>query len=148
MVDSILRYISRYDEDREKQINSYKFIKENEDVKEVVFENKYVRENTTSETLSTILYEIKDYKIFEDFFEIVYKNREKYVKFNFNEMLKDIITSRYYKQTSEGLEALKGKMEGKEISAEVYKLLEQKEIVVLEDEKIEREYFGEEEKKL
>lgn len=39
-------------------------------------------------------------------------------------------------------------MEGKEISAEVYKLLEQKEIVVLEDEKIEREYFGEEEKKL
>ena len=145
LVDSILRYISRYDEDREKQINSYKFIKENEDVKEVVFENKYVWENTTSETLSTILYEIKDYKIFEDFFEIVYKNREKYVKFNFNEMLKDLITSRYYKQTSEGLEVLKEKIEGKEISAEVYKLLEQKEIEVLEDEKIEREYFGEEE---
>ena len=148
LVDSILRYISRYDEDREKQISSYKFIKDNEDVKEVVFENKYVWENTTSETLSTILYEIKDYRMFTEFFEIVYKNREKYVKFNFNEMLKDIITSRYYKQTSEGLEVLKEKIEGKEISAEVYKLLEQKEIVVLEDEKIEREYFGEEEKKL
>lgn len=91
---------------------------------------------------------IRYYKIFEDFFEIVYKNREKYVKYNFNDMLKDLITSRYYKQTSEGLEALKGKMEGKEISAEMYKLLEQKEIEVLEDEKIEREYFGEEEKKL
>ncbi len=145
LVDSILRYISRYDEDRKKQINSYKFIKENEDIQEIVFENKYVWENTTSETLSTILYEIKDYRMFTEFFEIVYKNREKYVKFNFNEMLKDIITSRYYKQTSEGLEVLKEKIEGKEISAEVYKLLEQKEIEVLEDEKIEREYFGEEE---
>ena len=87
---------------------------------------------------------IRYLKIFEDFFEIVYKNREKYVKYNFNDMLKDLITSRYYKQTSEGLEALKGKMEGKEISAEMYKLLEQKEIEVLENEKIEREYFGEE----
>lgn len=145
VVDSMLGYVSRYDEDKEKQIKVYKFIQENSDIKEIVLKNKHIYESTTIETLLTILYEIKDYQMFEELFEIVYENRNKYLNFNFNDMLKDLIESRYCKNTSEGLYILKEILIYKEISEESYKVLEQKYLEVLEDERIEKEYIGEDE---
>ena len=142
LVDSVMSYIAKYDEDKEKQIKTYKFIEESEEIKDILFGNKYVHGKTTNETLSVLLYENKYYKLFKELLELVYTNRKKYLEFDFNQLTKDLIEARYYKKTSEGLNILKEELKRKEMPEEINIALEKQYLEVLKDEETEREYLG------